>query len=278
MDLNIVVEEDKIRDSDTVIIDKVKRSISLGYKVIALAVHVDGRNLAKTTVVAPPKIHKTHKFDKKVSIYTRLTVTMDDQAILYKLSQSQWAKEYDILAIQPLNEKIMQSFCSGNIDCDILTLNMSEKLPFDLKRVNLTLPVVRGSVFEINYSQALSSQTARVNVISNGQLLVDKSRSKSILLSSGARNLLFLRSPYDVCNLALLFDLKDHLARESVFKLADKVIQYACARKNAASLAVKVEQEETIESALIKSNLQKISKRKQPPPLDVGKVKASKVK
>lgn len=260
MDLNLVIEEDKHRDPDDIIVRKIKHSISLGYKVIALAVHLHGKSIGKT-IPSPPTVHKNHSFPN-VSIHTRLTVTVDDQSIMYKLSQSPSAKEYDILAIQPLNDKIMQSFCSGNIDCDILTTEMSEKLPFDLKRLNLALPINRGCVFEINYSQALSSQSARVSVISNSQLLVDKCRSKGILLSSGARSHIFVRSPYDVANLGLLFELKDHLCKEAVFKLGQSVLRHASARKNAASIAVAFETNEA-ESKLIQNKLRQATKRKQ---------------
>lgn len=260
MDLNIIIEEDKHRDTDDVIIRKIKHAILLGYKVIALTIHLDGKSIGKT-IPSPTNVHKNTPFDKKVSIFTRLTVTVDDQSIMYKLSQSSSTKEYDIIAIQPLNEKIIQAFCSGNIDCDILTMEMSEKLPFDLKRLNLALPISRGCFFEINYSQALSSQSARINVISNGQLLVDKCRSKGIILSSGARSHIFLRSPHDVVNLGLLFELKDHLAKQAVFKLGQNVLRHANSRKNSASIAVTVESNDS-KSKLIKEKLEKASKRK----------------
>lgn len=48
-------------------------------------------------------------------------------------------KKFDILAIEPMNEKMMNQFCGGQLDCDILCLTMSSRLEVDLKRANLAL-------------------------------------------------------------------------------------------------------------------------------------------
>lgn len=102
-----------------------------------------------------------------MKIVTRLTIQMEDTGVFYKLvrsverkelknffrgwsthtensflhfqSQSPNLKRFDILAIEPMDEKIMNQFCGGQLDCDILCLTMSTRLVIDLKRANLTL-------------------------------------------------------------------------------------------------------------------------------------------
>lgn len=137
-----------------------------------------------------------------------------------KQAQSESFKKYEILAVEPINDKMLSQFCSGQFDCDILTLHMNNRLNVDLKRANLSLvginlpdiltpdvilhhiqPQKRGICFEINYNHALFNQTNRQNTISSAQLLVEKSRGKNILISSGARGTFGLRGPYDVSNL-----------------------------------------------------------------------------
>ena len=54
-------------------------------------------------------------------------------------SQSPNFKKFDILAIEPMNEKMMNQFCGGQLDCDILCLTMSARLEVDLKRANVAL-------------------------------------------------------------------------------------------------------------------------------------------
>lgn len=108
----------------------------------------------------------------------------------------------------------------------------------NLKKVNLNIPKTRGIAFEINYSEALFNQTNRQNVITSGQLLVEKLRGKNIIFSSGARIAIALRSDYDVANLGLLFGLKENQAKEAVFRIGYSVLKHSEARRNVNSNVV----------------------------------------
>ncbi len=48
-------------------------------------------------------------------------------------------KKYDILSIEPLNDKMLGHLNNGNFECDIITFQLTQRLPFDLKRANLSL-------------------------------------------------------------------------------------------------------------------------------------------
>lgn len=99
---------------------------------------------------------------KKIKVYSRLTVAIEDTIFFHKLvwfksklilspniyiylfflflkNQSSITKQYDLLAIEPLNEKMINQVCSGTFPCDIITFNLSEKLSAVLKKANFSV-------------------------------------------------------------------------------------------------------------------------------------------
>jgi len=61
---------------------------------------------------------------------------------------------YDILAVQPTNEKTFQAAC-GTFEVDIISLDLSARLPFNLKLPTVGLAVDRGIYFELCYGAAI---------------------------------------------------------------------------------------------------------------------------
>ena len=177
--------------------------------------------------------------------------------MMYKLLQNPSFKQYDLFAVQPVSDKILNQVCSGSLECDILTFDYAERLPVDLKRANLTLPRSRGVCFEINYTDAFTSQAGRTNTISSAQLLIEKTKGKNILLSSAARTAISLRGPYDVANMALLFGMKEIHGKEAVFTTASVCIKHSDGRKNSNSLAVAVASEKDTKDQILRKKLMK---------------------
>lgn len=64
-------------------------------------------------------------------------------------------KSYDIVAVQPTNEKIFHECCT-TLDLDIITFDLSQKLDYKLKKTPLQAAITRGIYFELNISAALS--------------------------------------------------------------------------------------------------------------------------
>ncbi|MEW5297837.1 MAG: hypothetical protein WDW36_001018 [Sanguina aurantia] len=126
---------------------------------------------------------------------TRLNFTAADpvQAQLLVASNSV-ASSYDIIAIQPKTERVLQQACNS-LDVDIISLELSQRLPFKLRLQTVAAALARGLYFEICYSSALRDPVARRHLFSNAQALVRATRGQSILLSSGARNAFELRAP-----------------------------------------------------------------------------------
>ena len=201
MDLNIIIHRDKRRDAKDVILSKLKKAherkldgwwlqldvlilsnlclflLLVGYKHVALSVYITSDELNK--IPEPPKIEVTRAENVNLKIFTRLTIQLEDTSNnVHKVKQSPIIKQYDILAIEPQTEKLLNNICAGTFECDIVCFNMSERLPISIRKIKPASIINAGICFEINYSQALGSSIERQNVIQNGQLLVEKTRRK----------------------------------------------------------------------------------------------------
>ncbi|KAI0223768.1 Ribonuclease P protein subunit p30 [Lamellibrachia satsuma] len=82
----------------------------------------------------------------------------------------------------------------------------------------------------------IRDQTARCHVISNAQSLINVCKGKNIIVSSGCEKEMELRGPYDVANLALLFDLKEFQAKDALSINCRSVLMHGKARKTARSV------------------------------------------
>lgn len=58
------------------------------------------------------------------------------------------------MALTPLSEKVFQIACR-DADVDIITFDMSSRLPFMLKMSTLNIAIQRGIHFEIQYAHCL---------------------------------------------------------------------------------------------------------------------------
>ncbi|KAI8920974.1 ribonuclease P/MRP protein subunit RPP1 [Powellomyces hirtus] len=162
---------------------------------------------------------------------TRLTVVVDDIAANYQLnSNNAHLLTYDLIAVQPTSEKLFQAACSV-LECDIISLDMSARLPFFLKAPTVNLALQRGLVFEISYSAAIRDPTARKNLVSNAAALVRITRGKGVLLTSDARKAMELRGVYDVINLASIFSLPQDRAKHALDATCRAVLLHAATRK-----------------------------------------------
>lgn len=179
MDLNVIIEKDSVRDSHEEILNKVKRCVKLGFKEIGLSVCIDGSQVKNIPI--PPQM-SSNQIDigsrNKIKLYSRLNVAVDDGLQLHKLGQSPIAKQYHLLSLEPKTEKVFTQLLGGNFDCDIITFDFTEKSIFSWRKANFSLPISRGILLEINYSQAFASQSNRHNLFCYGQSLVRKTKGK----------------------------------------------------------------------------------------------------
>lgn len=92
---------------------------------------------------------------KDIRQLTRLTVIGEDGSALQEaFSQTEITTSYDILAVQPMNEKALQLACT-TLPVDIIALDLSRRLSYRLKSTVLSAALSRGVFFEVVWSEFL---------------------------------------------------------------------------------------------------------------------------
>ena len=196
----------------------------LGYSVVAIAIHVTGklpptpREISVSSLTVPTSI---------TAVFTRLTLTISDATQNHRLSQ--FTPAYNLLALRPTTEKTLQ-LCCTSLECDLISLDLSQRLTFLLKFKTVSSALQRGIRFEICYSPAIQTSgnsEARRNLISGATQLIRATRGRGIILSSDAKNALGVRGPHDVINLAQVWGLGQERGKEALCEEAGKVVRLA---------------------------------------------------
>lgn len=153
-------------------------------------------------------------------------MTLADPAQNQRLTSLSQA--YDLIALRPTNEKSLLNACT-NLDCDIISLDLSVRLPYHFKFKMLSAAVSRGVRLEICYGPGVtgSGLDARRNLIGNAMSLIRATRGRGIIISSEARRALSLRAPWDVINLACVWGLSQERGKEAICEEARKVTALA---------------------------------------------------
>lgn len=135
---------------------------------------------------------------------------------------------YDLIALRPTNEKSLLNACT-NLECDIISLDLSVRLPYHFKFKMLSAAVSRGVRLEICYGPGVtgSGVDARRNLIGNAMSLIRATRGRGIIVSSEARRALSLRAPWDVINLTCVWGLSQERGKEAICEEARKVTALA---------------------------------------------------
>lgn len=157
---------------------------------------------------------------------TRLNLTLSDPAQNQRLSNL--TQIYDLVALRPTNEKALLNACT-NLECDVISLDLSVRLPYHFKFKMLSAAVSRGVRLEISYGPGVtgSGVDARRNLIGNAMALIRATRGRGIIVSSEARRALNLRAPWDVINLTCVWGLSQERGKEAICEEARKVTALA---------------------------------------------------
>ncbi|KAH9826235.1 RNase P subunit p30 [Teratosphaeria destructans] len=128
------------------------------------------------------------------------------------------AKCYDVVAVRPVDEKGLQQACAS-LDCDIVSLDLTQRLPYHFRSKMVSEAVRSGKRLEICYAQGLRADAAaRRNLIANATQLIRASRGRGLVVSSEAGGAAGLRGPWDVVNLATIWGLSHERGFEAVSK------------------------------------------------------------
>jgi ribonuclease P/MRP protein subunit RPP1 len=200
-------------------------SAELGYNCVALTRILSGKvppNVTNDAITHPPNI----TIPKSMNLLTRITFHISDPSQNHRLSSLQTA--YNIVALRPTNEKAL-TLCCQSLECDLISLDLSVRLPFILKFKAMAAALQRGIRFEICYAGGVlgGGTEARRNLISGATALIRATRGRGIIISSEAKSALGLRGPWDLVNLAAIWGLSQERGKEAVCEEARKVVQLA---------------------------------------------------
>lgn len=151
-----------------------------------------------------------------------MTLTLTDT--LQNARLNQLAAQYDVLALRPVDERSLQLAC-GSLDCDIISLDLTQRFPFHFKFKTLSEAIKLGKKFEICYSQGLLGDSMpRRTLISNATQLIRATRGRGLLISSEAKSAVHCRGPWDAINLAAVWGLGQERGYEAMTKEARSVV------------------------------------------------------
>lgn len=133
------------------------------------------------------------EFEGRLNIYSRITVKIDDPSQCQNIAKFQ--QIFDLVAVEPLTEKAFQSAIS-NLDIDIISFNLQERLPCYMKHKALCSAIEKGMFFEIKYTDFLNNKN-RAQTISNVKQIIRASRNRGLICSSGC----LVTKPYQLRNI-----------------------------------------------------------------------------
>lgn len=122
----------------------------LGYSVVAISLSATGKLPSQPQIIPIPQLTIPKSITK---VLTRLTITISDATQNHRLTS--FLPHYDLLALRPTNEKALQ-LCCNSLECDIVSLDLSQRLPFILKFKTVASALQRGIRLEICYSPGVS--------------------------------------------------------------------------------------------------------------------------
>lgn len=192
------------------------------YSTVAVAQYITGKLPTQPAAFSVEDI----TVPSSLKLVKRLTYSISDASQNHRLSDVQ--KCYHLLALRPLNERAL-NLCCHSLECDIISLDLSVRLPFILKFKTLGSALQRGIRFEICYSAGLTAggSEARRNLISGATALIRATRGRGIIVSSEARSALGVRGPWDVINLATVWGMSQERGRDAIAEESRKVIALA---------------------------------------------------
>ena len=141
---------------------------------------------------------------------------------------------YDLVAAQPSDAGGLAAIAAagGGGAIDIVTLDMSSgRLPFPLSRRDLAAALAAGQVLELRYAPAIRDAALRRAFFTHAATLLRLTRGAGLLLTSGARQALELRSPRAVAAIASLAGLSLQQALTALTAAPAAALAHAAKRR-----------------------------------------------
>lgn len=203
--------------------------ILVGYRNVAIEQIFEHENV-NSKIPSPVDLSKLkEKTQGRLNLFNRLTIVYSDPSVCHSMSRSNELKKFNVIAALPTNDTALQHACQNFIG-EIITYN-SKTIKFRLNRKFYYLALRRNLFFELKYSPTIIDSTARRLTISRSLQYHLAGRGRGVIISSEAKDRFHVRSPCDVANLGLIFNLSEDQARSAVNLMCRKVLIAAESRR-----------------------------------------------
>lgn len=154
----------------------------------------------------------------------------------------------DVVAVCPLTEQAFTSACKdAPVDLLSLDLHSSSRLPFPLRPPMVRSALDRGLFLELHYSPALRDPSCRRHFLSQALQVVRACRGRQRLVwSSGAREAMDMRAPYDAMNLGSVVGLSHAAVKQAMLDHPRLVLLHAHQRQRVYRSVIEEDPEGTL--------------------------------
>lgn len=202
--------------------DVLLKLYEMGYRTVALnqTINEDAMNSdkkkkgeTKVTSIVPDPIDVSklnEKWGGRLRILNRLTFICSSSTKAHTLAQCPNLKKYDIYALVPTKQDILEFACS-QLKADLITISPTIS-GIKINRKVYRQAIARDLYFEIRYVDLLKQET-RVATLHHSYQLQMCRISMNVIISSGANSKHLIRSPYDIINLGSVLGLRRDRAK-----------------------------------------------------------------
>ena len=182
----------------------------LGYLMIALS-----RSIPASSDLRSLSFPTIHSGSLSITVLRRVTLIISSVSQISVLSQLYTArKDFDIIAARPVNDTVLKALCEKGL-CDLISLDPSCQLLSSSSRSAIKSAIDRGISIEVEFGPCLRDMSIRTSMVSQCKQYLS-SFTKGVFVSSGARNVLEMRSALDLSNFAnCVLGLKTNSAKEA---------------------------------------------------------------
>jgi len=254
------------RGPESTLKKRVVRALDLGYRSVAVntSIHQESMNVRNEKkkgaknfldLVPEPETLDLKETDYlelsskglKPTILQRLTIVIENNDFLIYFNKSENAKKYDIIAISVTSAQTLQALLKSAFKFDILAYdpNLTTEIFFWNRKLYRELLNMHVS-FELLYGDMILDREFRQKIIHTGYDYHTSGRSKGIILSSGAKNVMQLRAPADVANLCTILSMTEAQGKAAVLQQCTHVYKTALGRRFGV-FRVRVEKVEEVE-------------------------------
>jgi len=146
-------------------------------------------------------------------------------------------KAYEQTAKQA--DALFDQICTKT-NCDIISIDLSRRLPFFVTKTPVKLALLRGAQFELDYGSGMlegMAKDCRKCFIANALAITKHSKGKGVILAANVNRKVFMRAPLDLVHMGQLLGVSQDEARNAITRNCVQAFQHAHYRKTHKGVA-----------------------------------------